>query len=127
LAQAQNHEDMCVRIDKVGAAPGVWSGILLSTQWLNATVVVSTSREYKVGDKLSFGMNVVQRDKFADAHTPRLNPKIIHAGAVLTLDTKASCRADGSTGWVATCIKKGCSTQATAGHKELITPNPPKL
>jgi hypothetical protein len=119
FAQARNREEICVRIDKVGEAPGEWSGILAATQWLDATVIASTSKDHKVGDKISFGLNVVQGDEFADSQRPRLNPKIIHAGAVLKIDTEASCRAEGYKGWVYGCIKKGRS-RAT-GHAD-----PPK-
>src|SRR4051794_420094 len=66
VAEAQNREDICVKIDKVGEAPGMWSGILAATQWLDATVIFSPNKDYKIGDKLSFGMYVVQGDKFAD-------------------------------------------------------------
>jgi hypothetical protein len=109
LAQVQRRETICIRIDKVGEAPGFWSGIVAATQWIDATVVASSSKDHKVGDKITFGLYVVQGDKFADRQTPRLNPKLIYAGATLTPDTKASCRTDGSKGWVYTCIKMGCS------------------
>jgi hypothetical protein len=61
-------------------------------------------------------MYVVHGDKFADSSSPRLNPKIIYPSAILTIDTKASCRANGGEGWVYTCIKKGC--------KEVSGPKP---
>ena len=112
LAQTQNQKKICVKVDKVGNAPGVWSGIIASTQWLDTKVITSPSKEYKVGDNLSFGMYVVQGDKFADNQLPRLNPKIIYPGAILTIDTKASCRANGRAGWVYTCVKKGCNRNA---------------
>jgi len=51
LAQVKNKEEICVKIDKVGEAPGVWSGLIASTQWLDATVIASSSKDYKVGDK----------------------------------------------------------------------------
>jgi hypothetical protein len=107
-AQRQKHEKICVAVDKVGNPPGVWGGIIASTQWLDTKVIASSSKEHKVGDNLSFGMYVVQGDKFADSNLPRLNPKIIYPGAVLTIDTKARCRVNGQAGWVDTCIKKGC-------------------
>lgn len=116
LAQVKNKEEICVKIDKVGEAPGVWSGLIASTQWLDATVIASSSKDYKVGDKISFGLYVVQGDKFADSQTPRLNPKVIFAGAILTLGTQESCRADGSKGWIFTCVKKGSSKQASGAH-----------
>jgi len=126
FAQIRNREEICVRIDKVGEAPGEWSGILAATQWLDATVIASSSKDHKVGDKIYFGLNVVQGDEFADSQTPRLNPKIIHAGAVFTIDTKASCRAEGYKGWVYGCIKKGCS-RATGNRSATFHADPPKL
>lgn len=112
LARTQNQGKICVKIDKVGKAPGVWSGILASTQWLDARIIASSSKEYKVGDSLYFGMYVVQGDKFADSDSPRLSPKIIFSGAILTIGTAASCRTNGHAGWVYTCIKKGCNRTA---------------
>ena len=109
LAQTQNQDRVCVRVDKVGKAPGFWSGIIASTQWVDATIIASSNKGYKVGDTISFGLYLIKGNEFADTHSPRLNPNIIYAGATLTIDTKASCRADGSKGWVYACIKKGCS------------------
>jgi hypothetical protein len=109
LAQNQNPEKICVKVDKVGKAPGIWSGIIPSTQWLDATVIGSSSNAYKVGDNLSFGLYVVHGDKFADSESPRLDSKIIYPGATLTVDTKASCRVNDGNGWISTCTRKGCS------------------
>jgi hypothetical protein len=125
-AQTYNRDEICVRVDKVGESPGFWSGIVASTQWLDATVIASSSKGYKVGDKISFGLYVVQGDKFADRQTPRLNPKIIFAGAILTLGTKDGCRADGSTGWVYSCVKIGCSKRVSAAHMATGHADPPK-
>ncbi len=112
LARTQNQGKICVKVDKVGKAPGVWSGILASTQWLDAKIIASSSKEYKVGDNLSFGMYVVHGDRFADRQSPRLNPKIIYPGAILTIVTRTSCRTNGRAGWVYTCIQKGCNRTA---------------
>jgi hypothetical protein len=125
-AQTHNRDEICVRVDKVGESPGFWSGIVASTQWLDATVIASSSKGYKVGDKISFGLYVVQGDKFADRQTPRLNPNIIFAGAILTLGTKDGCRADGSTGWVYSCVKIGCSKRVSAAHMATGHADPPK-
>ena len=106
--QSSNRGELCVRIDKVGESPGSWSGILASTQWLDATVITSSNGTNRVGDKLTFGLYVVEGDKFADRQTPRLNPKVIFNGALLTLQTKDSCRFEGHIGWVYACVKSGC-------------------
>jgi hypothetical protein len=113
-------------VDKVGESPGFWSGVIASTQWIDATVLVSSSKDYKVGEKILFGIDVVEGGKFADGQTPRLNPKIIHEGASLTLDTKASCRAEGSKGWIFACVRRGCSKQASGAHMTTDHAHPPK-
>jgi hypothetical protein len=127
LAQVHSREEICIRIDKVGDAPGVWSGVIASTQWLDATIIASSSKGYKVGDKISFALYVVQGDKFADRQKPQLNPKIIFAGATLTLGTKESCRVDGGKGWGYTCVTKGCRKQGATvpfavGHADQQKP-----
>jgi hypothetical protein len=116
LAQIHNRNEICVKVDKVGESPGFWSGIVASTQLLDATVIASSSKGYKIGDKISFGIYVVHGDRFADSQTPRLNPRIIFAGAVLTLGTKDGCRVEGHTDWVYSCVKIGCSKRASGDH-----------
>jgi hypothetical protein len=106
--QAISPGEVCIRIDKVGDSPGFWSGILASTQWLDATVLASTSKAYRAGDQMTFGLDVVQDDKFANRQTPRLNPKLIFNGAMLTLQMKESCRFDGHIGWIYACVQEGC-------------------
>jgi hypothetical protein len=113
VLEAQSQEDVCIKIDKVGEAPGMWSGLLAATQWLDATVVFSPSEDFKVGDKISFGLNVVQGDKLADGQTPRLSPKIFYAGAILTVGARANCRADVSNGCIYTSVRKGCAKGTT--------------
>jgi hypothetical protein len=126
LAQIHNRDEICVKVDKVGESPGFWSGIVASTQWLDATVIASSSKGYKAGDKISFGIYVVYGGKLADSQTPQLNPKIIFAGAVLTLGTKDGCRVEGHTDWVYSCVKIGCSQHASSAHTATGHANPPR-
>jgi hypothetical protein len=126
LTQTHNRDEICVKLDKVGESPGFWSGIVASTQWLDATVIASSSKGYKVGDKISFGIYVVKGNRFADSQTPRLNPKIIFAGAVLTLGTKDGCRVEGHTDWIYSCVKIGCSKRASSAHTATGHANPPR-
>lgn len=107
-AQTDGRDEICVRVDKVGKAPGIWSGIVAATQSLDATVIASSTKEHKVGDRISFALYVVQGDAFSDRQTPQLNPKLIFVGARVTLGTGQSCRVAGSKEWIYTCIKRGC-------------------
>jgi hypothetical protein len=103
---------MCVRIDKVGNAPGFWSGILAATQSLAATVISSSAPKYEVGDHLTFSLYVVSGDKFADPTVPQLNPQVIHNGAILTLRTSDKCMEAGHTEWAFSCVALGCAQHA---------------
>lgn len=99
---------ICVRIDNVGNAPGYWSGTLAATQSLAATVTSSSTPEYEVGDHLAFSLYVVSGNKLADQTVPRLNPRIIHKEAILTLQTSDKCREAGHTEWIFSCVVLGC-------------------
>jgi len=103
---------ICVRIDDVGGAPGFWSGIAAATQSLAATVISSSAPEYEVGDHLAFSLYVVSGDSFADPTVPQLNPRIIHKGANLTLQTSDKCREAGHTEWIFACVETGCAPHA---------------
>jgi hypothetical protein len=64
-AKAESSRSICVRIDSVEDAPGFWSGTLAATQMLHASVISTSTSEYKFGEHLTFGMSVVQGDKLS--------------------------------------------------------------
>lgn len=108
-AQTKSSQSICVRIELVRDAPRSWSGILAAIQTLDATVISTSTTEYKIGEHLTFGVPVVQGDKLADATIPRLNPRHVHKGTTLTLQTSEACRQPGHTDWIFSCVVLNCT------------------
>ena len=108
-SQTKSSQSICVRIELVRDAPGSWSGILAAIQTLDATVISTSTTEYKIGEHLTFGVPVVQGDKLADATIPRLNPRLVHKGTTLTLQTSEVCRQPGHADWIFSCVVLNCT------------------
>lgn len=108
-AQTKSSQSICVRIELVRDARGSWSGILAAIQTLDPTVISTSTTEYKIGVQLTFGVPVVQGDKLADATIPRLNPRLVHKGTTLTLQTSEACRQPGHTDWIFSCVVLDCT------------------
>ena len=102
----------CLRIDHVNDSPGVWTGIIATEQWLDASVIQTSQKDLRVGQHVHFGIYLVEGNKLMDKSKPQLNPTVIHAGVRITIRCQA-LKEDGSI-YDPKCVEKGCS-QLQAG------------
>lgn len=99
----------CLRIENPGEGPGVWSGQLAFEQWIEGTVLRSTQKDLKTGQKIKFGVYVWKGSKLADESKPQLNPKLIHVGAEIGISSSCGpLRSDGSSKYDPSCIRISC-------------------
>jgi hypothetical protein len=105
----------CLRIDHVGDTPGLWTGVIATEQWLDATVIKTTQKDLRVGQHVRFGIYLVKGNKLMDKSKPRLRPAVIHAGVRITLLCQA-VKGDGAI-YDPKCIQTGCRSSLAGAQR----------
>ena len=93
---------------------------MAATQSLAVTVITSSTRDHKVGEHLTFDLYVVKGDKLADPAFPQLNPRILHKGAMVTVQTSDECKHAGHKDCIFTCVVPGCSLHPENARRDTL-------
>ena len=100
----------CLRIDHVGESPGLWSGLLATEQWVDATIIRTSQKHLRIGQRVQFGVYIVKGSNLVDKSKAQLNPALIHPGARIRVSPRCQALAERGAIYGPDCLEVGCRT-----------------